>query len=150
MPAVNLKSHGTTRAPRAATVTSSDGATLGSGVVAPSPAVRSSNSTHDHNLRRFFLGPMPEKIVAPEIKRRRKWINREADGQDDDSDAGSFHFRRERLFQHFINEGGREEDWDEDVERGIREDMKSRWKENGWYQVWNRKGKKNQKLPGEL
>ncbi|KZP33529.1 hypothetical protein FIBSPDRAFT_309095 [Athelia psychrophila] len=100
--------------------------------------------------RRFFLGPMPEKVVSrteAEVHRKKKkrlgWLQRanSAPGIDDDStDNGSRLSAaiQAHAFEFFLRQGGREEDWEEEQE-STRREMLKRFTESQWGNIWNRR-----------
>lgn len=157
--AVNIKGTGTTYASAA----SASSANRLAGLV-PAPSVTLGNDDHRRNLKRWFLGPMPEKIVTDEVKKRKlDWrdkihIDRKkppprplsptsSTSSSDSDDSLGPPVDRERLFHLFIKRGGHAEDWDADAERSIRKEVKKRWKESGWYNVW--RGEKHKRQAGE-
>lgn len=46
-------------------------------------------------------------------------------------------------YQYFLSKGGREEEWDEDVEMSARREMLRKWRESDWGRVMTRRGKKD-------
>lgn len=99
--------------------------------------------------RRFFIGPMPEKVISQTEaqvfkKKKRGWFNRstqlpgDGDGQDDLSSI-----IQEHAFQFFLREGGNEEDWEDRAAENVREEMLRQWGNSEWGSVWKRRQKEN-------
>ena len=98
------------------------------------------SQTGDHPPhRRFFIGPMPEKVLyktkAQVKKKKRAWLSRSSNESDDEHDTLSVMIQ-ERAFQFFLREGGEEADWGEHQEHRIREEMHRRWGNSEWGHVW--------------
>lgn len=83
---------------------------------------------------------MPEKVISGSTsvtpkkpKKKKAWkpsrANEEPSSDDDDSlkDVIKVH-----AYQFFIGHGGKEEDWGEDEERGVREEMLNKWRQSDW------------------
>ncbi|TDL23189.1 hypothetical protein BD410DRAFT_787507 [Rickenella mellea] len=108
--------------------------------VSSPPSVATHDEYHVHAHRRIFIGPMPENVAAL--------------GDNDDSDDDNEHFSDERLlrfarehaFRRFLQKGGNEEEWTEETERVVKEDMLKRWRDTarqwGRKTKWKGKGKK--------
>ncbi|KAJ3910630.1 Pleckstrin homology domain-containing protein [Lentinula edodes] len=89
----------------------------------------------EHVHRRFFIGPMPQKILPTpeELKRRNKrkhLFTRISNSDSTDEELTQIIKVHARSF--FIRQGGREEDWGENEEQSTREEMYRRWKESEW------------------
>ncbi|KAF9487430.1 hypothetical protein BDN71DRAFT_1458507 [Pleurotus eryngii] len=82
---------------------------------------------HAHNHRRFFIGPLPEKVVSQQEQLRSK--------------ANSFVTEaiQRNAFHLFISRGGRQEDWRESDEQSIVNEMMSRWQDSEWGRFWRRR-----------
>ncbi|KAF7985501.1 hypothetical protein HWV62_3705 [Athelia sp. TMB] len=99
--------------------------------------------------RRFFLGPMPEKVVllteaqAHPKKKRVGWLQRStsAPGDDDEAEDTSRLSAaiQEHAFEFFLRQGGHEEDWGEEEQESIRKEMLKRWTESQWGRAWKRR-----------
>ena len=90
--------------------------------------------------RRFFIGPMPEKVLSKtktqvKKKKKRAWLSRSSNESDDEHDTLST-IIQEHAFQFFLREGGDEADWGEHQERRIREEMHRRWSNSEWGHMW--------------
>ncbi|KIY67116.1 hypothetical protein CYLTODRAFT_397691 [Cylindrobasidium torrendii FP15055 ss-10] len=78
-----------------------------------------------HVHRRWFIGPMPEKVVLPnqeEITRRQKIAA----------------LAKQHALSFFLDRGGNLEDWTDDKERSVREEMVQKWREGEWGELLNR------------
>ena len=99
-----------------------------------------------HKRRRFFIGPMPEKVI-PRKKVAGKYglfHSRSANRTDGDDDDMS-HIVKKHAFDFFIHGGGNAEDWGEDEERNTTEEMLKRWRSSEWGKIlWNRKKESRQ------
>lgn len=89
----------------------------------------------EHVHRRFFIGPMPQKILPTpeELKRRNKrkhLFTRRSNLDSTNEELTQIIKVHARSF--FIRQGGREEDWSENEEQSTREEMYRRWKESEW------------------
>ncbi|KAG8930706.1 hypothetical protein FRC02_003761 [Tulasnella sp. 418] len=135
MPAINVKTQGTTKAAPLSANPSYSVENLPN--IAPAPSVESLNDDHRRGLRRLFIGPMPEKVVAPEIVSRKQKCRLDSRSDDDVDVFSADQLPQERVLHYFLRGGGQEKDWDEDAERSIREEIKRKWQESEWYRVWN-------------
>ncbi|KAG7088497.1 hypothetical protein E1B28_012485 [Marasmius oreades] len=118
-------------------------------------AYRMESRHHDEHLNpRFFIGPMPEKVLPdPEIlssnKKGKKHANllRGLDDSEQD-DVQLAQIIKENAFAFFLHQGGREEDWGEDKERCVRREMARRWRESTWVILMkNRREEKQKRIP---
>jgi hypothetical protein len=111
----------------------------------PAPATRSLSDDHSRAFSRIFIGPMPESIAAspkPGLKGKASIFHH-------DEDASSINqIGREHALRFFVRHGGRVEDWDEEAEHRIRNEMLQRWKESGWATV-RRKQKSKEPVSGK-
>ncbi|KAG9035602.1 hypothetical protein FRB95_011008 [Tulasnella sp. JGI-2019a] len=168
--ALNIKSTGTTST-RPASGSSIAG-------LAPAPAVTTQDDDHQRGLKRWFLGPMPEKVATTRVEtRKQSFIARhgslrihrrrtEQDGDDGDAesdgasivtdDAGDVfgHVKSEQLYRYFKRKGGNDEDWNDQTKQGLRMEIKRKWQESPWHHVWRPEAKKkknasNKKWVGE-
>ncbi|GJE98302.1 hypothetical protein PsYK624_145290 [Phanerochaete sordida] len=90
-----------------------------------------------HKYRRRFIGPMPERVVSQldstvhdSPHGWRGLFSRRQGAKDED--AGVRDAIRDYAKQFFLGQGGREEDWGENEERHIREEMYRRWQQTEW------------------
>lgn len=102
--------------------------------------------------RRVFIGPMPEKVlsqteaqVRKNLQRgKRPWFYRSrasVDGDEADHDSLSGVIQ-DHAFQFFLSQGGKEEDWGENEEESVRQEMLRRWKDSEWGSIWKRRKRK--------
>ncbi|KAG6890785.1 hypothetical protein C0995_003215 [Termitomyces sp. Mi166 len=94
---------------------------------------------HYDNHRRVFIGPMPEKVI--EKKQAEQGISQSNSHGDEYRDDISEVIKR-NAFSFFIRQGGRPEDWDEDEERNVVEEMFRRWRDSEWSRIWRRRREK--------
>ncbi|KAG8886651.1 hypothetical protein FRB97_000071 [Tulasnella sp. 331] len=138
--------------------------------IAPAPAVAAQDDDHRRGLKRWFIGPMPEKVAVNRVQiRKRSFIARHgslpfrprghrtsADGDDgdatddsasvisDDPEEAYGHVRGEQLYRYFKKRGGEDQDWNDETRRGLRMEIKRKWQESPWHHVWKpEKNKKN-------
>ena len=99
------------------------------------------NDEHVHR-RRVFVGPMPEKVVshteAQALKRKKRGLFRITTAQEEDD----MEIIKQNAFKFFVHTGGRPEEWGEDQERNIRQEMLQRWRNSEWGTVWGSRRKK--------
>jgi hypothetical protein len=111
MPGINIRSEGSTEVPTAA----NQAPVIQSGV-APAPAVTSSTShvpDETHNATRYFIGPMPETVATPQVRRHLKRV-------------------RTWLREDGERSSGFGESSGDDDEGGVRRELLRRWRESGW------------------
>lgn len=163
--ALNISSAGTTSAQASA-------ATPVAGL-APAPAIAAQDDGHRRGQKRWFIGPMPQKVAANSVETRKKsFIARHgsmpfrarrqrpsADGDDGDAtddgasvnsdDPGDAygHVKGEQLYRYFKRRGGRDQDWNDETQKGLRMEIKRKWQESPWHHVWKPDGK-NKKNAG--
>ncbi|KAG6917465.1 hypothetical protein DXG01_002442 [Tephrocybe rancida] len=95
---------------------------------------------HYDSHRRMFLGPMPEKVISQteatlKKQRPRPGLFRSNSRGGEDADDIS-EIIKQNAFSFFIREGGRPEDWGEDEERNVVEEMFKRWRSSEWANIW--------------
>ncbi|KAJ6508926.1 Pleckstrin homology domain-containing protein [Mycena sanguinolenta] len=100
--------------------------------------------TGSHLHKRVFVGPLPEKAVplpdaAPGKGKKKRRLR--LGPADDEEDGHISRIIREHAFAFFIQEGGKEEDWEETREQSVREEMLRRWRETEWGAIWGRREK---------
>lgn len=88
----------------------------------------------DHKYSRSFLGPMPERVLDRLKENYRKHDNL-VNGTDEDNSNPASQLVMMHAFSFFIHEGGRTEDWNEQVQKQTRKKMMHRWRESGWGKV---------------
>lgn len=98
----------------------------------------------EHGHRRFFIGPMPEKVVsrseAQNPRNSRSGLLHASSSADSaDVDGESTNLVDEYAFNFFIHQGGDIEDWGEGTEESVRREMLRRWRETEWGRIWRRR-----------
>ncbi|KAF8073812.1 Pleckstrin homology domain-containing protein [Lyophyllum atratum] len=98
------------------------------------------NPRHYDTHRRVFIGPMPEKVISQtEAHLKKKKQGRgipHHPSQDEDTTDDVSDIIKQNAFTFFIREGGRPEDWGEDEERNVVEEMFRRWRSSEWANIW--------------
>ncbi|KAI6122485.1 hypothetical protein EDD16DRAFT_1705067 [Pisolithus croceorrhizus] len=78
--------------------------------------------------RKFFIGPMPEKMFSVADDVREAILDESGDAEDGTlsraMDNHAFHF--------FVRQGGKLEDWNDDTRADIRTELVRRWRESEW------------------
>lgn len=113
-----------------------------------------------HSGRRVFVGPMPEKVVS-QLERRVKerelgqpaitLSQLEVTGfEDDDDEVAEIVRGHARQFLHNHKDRLRrseshEDDWDEDTEHHLTEEMIQRWKDSEWGKTWHNRHRQRPK-----
>lgn len=87
--------------------------------------------------RRFFIGPMPEKVFSV-ADRVGETILRETDDNENSSlsramDNHAIHF--------FVRQGGKLEDWNDDTRADVRTELVRRWRESEWIRPFRRQSR---------
>ncbi|KIJ64487.1 hypothetical protein HYDPIDRAFT_111813, partial [Hydnomerulius pinastri MD-312] len=98
-------------------------------------------NNHDdhHGLGRFFIGPMPEKMLSMADGLHEVMDQGGSEGEDNSESSGSlFRAMDKHAFSFFMRQGGKEEDWDEDMRASVRGEMMKRWRENQWTHPFRR------------
>ncbi|KAK7048271.1 hypothetical protein R3P38DRAFT_2605963 [Favolaschia claudopus] len=102
-----------------------------------------------HSHKRVFVGPLPEKVIplpdssSTKGKKKRRLHLLNIDNSDEDGIISRI--IRDHAFEFFLQEGGKEEDWEESREQSVREEMLRRWRETEWGAVWHRRQSKDAK-----
>jgi hypothetical protein len=97
------------------------------------------NSSDGVHPCRWFIGPMPEKILS--MMDGVHEVMDHGDNGDDDNSEGSaslFRFMDHHAFSFFLREGGRKEDWDENTRENVRGELMKRWRESPWTRPFRR------------
>ncbi|KAL1662456.1 Pleckstrin homology domain-containing protein [Schizophyllum commune] len=100
------------------------------------------NGTHAH--LRYFIGPLPDKIVSDtetrlERSRFRTFLRLPGSADDDGGANAVSELIRDQAFNIYIREGGREENWGEDREDTVVDDLMRRWRESEWARALSRR-----------
>ncbi|GLB38456.1 putative pleckstrin homology domain containing protein [Lyophyllum shimeji] len=94
---------------------------------------------HYDTHRRVFIGPMPEKVISQteahvKKKKEKRGLFRHTSRDEPDDDVSEI--IKQNAFTFFMNEGGRPEDWGEDEEQNVVEEMFHRWRDSEWARIW--------------
>ena len=101
--------------------------------------------------RRIFIGPMPEKVIAQTEATQHKKTQLTIGSvfsltQEQPNNTNSINrieqvsrFVKEHAFHFFLHEGGKAEDWDEEEEQHISDELAKRWQSSEWGQLWTRR-----------
>ena len=108
----------------------------------------------EHKHRRRFIGPMPESVLTSDSvpanrqirKTGRGWFSLSskapAVAQEEEAEC---HLLRDVIKAHayefFKGHGGKDEDWGEEEETSVREEMLRRWKQSEWGKLRGRRSK---------
>ncbi|KAL1748046.1 Pleckstrin homology domain-containing protein [Schizophyllum fasciatum] len=91
-----------------------------------------------HAHLRYFIGPLPDKIVSEtETQLERSRVRRLLRLPNEDARGAVGALVRDQAFNIYIREGGREENWGEDREESVVEDLLRRWRESEWAAALN-------------
>jgi len=116
----------------------------------PGPGPKS----EEHRHRRRFIGPMPESVLTSEAapnrqNQKRRWFvsgsRVSVASQGDEDHCVVRDFIKTHAYEFFKGHGGKDEDWGEEEEKSVREEMLQRWKQSEWGKSRNAKesGTKN-------
>ena len=103
------------------------------------PCARSKNEEHRH--RRRFIGPMPESVLTSEVasnrqaQKKRRWFpsgSRISAVSKEDEDQCLRDVIKAHAYEFFKGHGGKDEDWGEEEEVSVREEMLRRWRQSEW------------------
>jgi hypothetical protein len=106
------------------------GALLGSGI-----------NGKEHRHRRRFIGPMPESVLTSEVaanrqaQKKRRWFassSRLSVASQEDEDEGLRDVIKAHAYEFFKGHGGKDEDWGEEEEMSVREEMLQCLKQSEW------------------
>ena len=95
----------------------------------------------EHKHRRRFIGPMPETVFASEVpanrqtRKKRGWFSsssRASATSQEDEDQCLRDVIKVHAYEFFKGHGGKDEDWGEQEEKSVREEMLRRWRQSEW------------------
>ena len=93
----------------------------------------------EHRHRRRFIGPMPESALTPEVtsnrqpqKKRRWFASSFRDSVAPQEDQRLQDVIKAHAYEFFKGHGGKDEDWGEEEEKSVREEMLRRWRQSEW------------------
>jgi len=112
----------------------------------PSSDIRSGNDIQ----HRIFIGPMPERVIAQTVDNQPKRaklnigsvfsLNQDNTGRSSgDNSEGVTRVLKDNAFRFFLHHGGNAEDWREDEEQDLTDELVRRWKKSDWGQLWERR-----------
>ena len=118
--------------------------------ITPGPGLNS----EEHRHRRRFIGPMPESALTSEVTpnrqalKKRRWFasgSRVSVTFQEDQDQGLRDVIKAHAYEFFKGHGGKDEDWGEEEEMSVREEMLRRWRQSEWGKLQSAKesGTKN-------
>ena len=111
--------------------------------------------------RRIFIGPMPEKVIshteATQHKRSQvtfgsvfSLTQEQPDNTHNiDKIEEVSRFFKEHTFRFFLHDGGRAEDWNDEEEQHITEELAERWKSSEWGQLWTHRHHRRKENSGD-
>lgn len=111
-----------------------------SGVI-PSDLDERHNPIHQHSQRRFFIGPMPEKVISDTAevqlgkKKKGRWFHSNTEEEEEEVVSRTI---KNHAFTFFLSEGGNIEDWGEEQERGITARLMQEWEGSDWGKILRR------------
>ncbi|KAF9527558.1 hypothetical protein CPB83DRAFT_391423 [Crepidotus variabilis] len=110
----------------------------------------SPHSARNATQRRIFVGPMPERVIANKEGQIRKAKSSTALGSvfslsldagdktqpESDKSEEVVRLLKENAYRSFLNRGGNAEDWKEDEDQDVVDELVQRWRESEWGQHW--------------
>lgn len=112
------------------------------------PDVEPKNTYKGHTLYRFFLGPLPERVVSSAqhlvtnpVHRPRGFFSFTQAQQTSSEEAEEpiEELIGQYAYAFYLKLGGSEEDWNEEQEIHVKKEMLRRWKESAWGRLWRRR-----------
>lgn len=88
---------------------------------------------------------MPERVISvneAQVRKHRRLFNIHGISEDDASDASVARVIKDHAFNFFIKQGGKEEDWGENEEQSVTEEMLRRWRASEWGTLWSHRRQK--------
>ena len=100
-----------------------------------------------HTLYRFFLGPLPERVVSDAQRLVAKSVNRprgffsftQAQQHPSDADEPVEELIDQYAYAFYLKLGGSKENWNEEQESYVKNEMLRRWRESAWGRLWRRR-----------
>ena len=101
-------------------------------------------SSDRHALHRLFIGPLPERILLDAqlhglkpVKKRRTLFSFNRGRQSPSSnDEPVEELINQYAYAFHLKFGGSAEDWNEERENNVKDEMSRRWKESPWGRLW--------------
>ena len=111
------------------------------------PDVELRHTHKRHTLYRFFLGPLPERIISDAQHLVTKSVNRhrgffsftQAQQTSSEADEPVEELIDQYAYAFYLKLGGSEEEWNEEQESYVKNEMLRRWKESAWGRLWHRR-----------
>ena len=111
------------------------------------PDVELKNTHKGHTLYRFFLGPLPERVVSDvqhlvtnPVHRPRSFFSfSQAQRTSSEAEEPVEELIDQYAYAFYLKLGGSEEDWNEEQESYVKNEMLKRWKESAWGRLWRRR-----------
>lgn len=113
-----------------------------------SPPPQLDQSSDRHALHRFFIGPLPERVLLdaqhhvlkPAKKRRTLFSFNRSRQSPSSNDEPVEELINQYAYAFHLKFGGSAEDWNEERENNVRDEMTQMWKESPWGRLrWGRK-----------
>ena len=115
-------------------------------ILAPTDAGPSSEGSGSALQRRIFIGPMPERLIVQSVESQPKRAKLTAGSVFSLNQENAAHFSdkcedvtsvlRDNAFKFFLHHGGNADEWKEDDEQDLVDELLSRWKKSEWGQLW--------------
>ncbi|KAI0304332.1 hypothetical protein B0F90DRAFT_1238462 [Multifurca ochricompacta] len=106
--------------------------------------VTAKSETEKHILHRLFIGPLPERVISDaqhmvtkSVRRPRPLVSFTQGQQPSSDDEEHVHdLINQYAYAFYLKLGGSEENWDEEQENIVKNEMSQRWRESAWGHVW--------------
>jgi len=107
--------------------------------------------SEEHRHRRRFIGPMPESVLTSEAtanrqaQKKRRWFSSSSGVSvtiQKDEDQCLRDVIGAHAYEFFKGHGGKDEDWGEEEEMSVREEMLQRWRQSEWGKLQSAKDAK--------
>jgi hypothetical protein len=108
------------------------------------PPAQLDRPSDGHTLRRLFIGPFPERalsdvqhIVQKPVKKRRSFFTFIQSRQPpSDNDEPVEELINEYAYAFHLKFGGSRENWNEERENSVKDEMLRRWRDSPWGRLW--------------
>lgn len=109
-----------------------------------SPPAQLDKSSDRHALHRLFIGPLPERVLLdaqhhglkPVKKRRTLFSFNRGQQPASSNDEPVEELINQYAYAFHLKFGGSAEDWNEERENNVKDEMSRRWKESPWGRLW--------------
>jgi hypothetical protein len=121
--------------------------------IMPTQPAERKRGTDKHTVHRFFLGPLPERVLSDaqhlatkstsgkEPRRLLSFIQTQRSLADDDEPINEL--INQYAYAFYLKLGGSEEDWSEEQEINVKDEMSRRWRDSAWGRLLRRKDGSN-------